>query len=265
MWGSSIITLNYYLYFFFWYFIFQVPCPNTAHLRKEAGDFVFPAVPNLFGIRDWFLGRHSFWGEGNGSGSNDSDGEQQMKLCLLPDAAHLLLCGRISIRPPVRWSITPPFCRWEKWGSEPVKWLDQGQEFANFRPGRLRVSWLPIQSIFYDFFLDIHWLVNKYLWVDLVASRKIPWTEAPGRLQSTRSLRVGHDWVTSLSLFTFIHWRNGWNPLQCFCLENPRDGGAWWAAVYGVTQSRTRLKRLSSSSSRSTYYCMTCLGSLTQV
>ena len=40
------------------------------------------------------------------------------------------------------------------------------------------------------------------------------------------------------------------NPLQCSCLENPRDGGAWWAAVYGLAQSRTRLKRLSSSSSR---------------
>ena len=39
------------------------------------------------------------------------------------------------------------------------------------------------------------------------------------------------------------------NPIQCSCLENPRDGGAWWAAVYGVAQSRTRLKRLSSSSS----------------
>ena len=39
------------------------------------------------------------------------------------------------------------------------------------------------------------------------------------------------------------------NPLQCSCLENPRDGGAWWAAVSGVAQSRTRLKRLSSSSS----------------
>ena len=42
------------------------------------------------------------------------------------------------------------------------------------------------------------------------------------------------------------------NPLQCSCLENPRDGGAWWAAVYGVTQSRTRPKWLSSSSSSST-------------
>ena len=39
------------------------------------------------------------------------------------------------------------------------------------------------------------------------------------------------------------------NPLQCSCLDNPRDGGAWWAAVYGVAQSWTRLKRLSSSSS----------------
>ena len=38
------------------------------------------------------------------------------------------------------------------------------------------------------------------------------------------------------------------NPLQCSCLENPRDGGAWWSAVYGVAQSQTRLKRLSSSS-----------------
>ena len=104
--------------------------------------------------------------------------------------------------------------------------------------------------------------------------------------------------VTSLSLFTFTHWRRKWqptpvflpgesqgrgslvgcrlwgrtesdtterlhfhfslscigggngNPLQCSCLENPMDRGAWWAAVYGVTQSQTRLKRLSSSSSR---------------
>ena len=57
---------------------------------------------------------------------------------------------------------------------------------------------------------------------------------------------------TSLSLFTFIHWRRKWQPLHCSCLENPRDGGAWWAALYGVAQSRRRLKRLSSSSS-STY------------
>ena len=52
------------------------------------------------------------------------------------------------------------------------------------------------------------------------------------------------------------------NPLQCSCLENPRDGGAWWAAVYGVTQNRTRLKRLSSSSMKADckywYYMLMC-------
>ena len=79
---------------------------------------------------------------------------------------------------------------------------------------------------------------------------KIPWTEEPGGLQSMGSLRVGHDWATSLSLFTFMHWRRKWQPTPGFLLENPRDGGAWWAAVYGVAQSRTRLKWLSSSSSR---------------
>ena len=126
---------------------------------------------------------------------------------------------------------------------------------------------------------------------------KIPWMEEPGRLQSMGSLRVRHDWGTSLLLFTFMHWRRKWqpapvllpgkshgwrslvgcspwghwgsdmaerfhfyfslscigegngNPLQCSCLENPRDREAWWATVYGVSQSRTRLKWLSSSSS----------------
>ena len=76
---------------------------------------------------------------------------------------------------------------------------------------------------------------------------KIPWMEEPGRLQSM--LRFGHDWVTSLSLsLSYIGERNG-NPLQWSCLENPRNGGAWWAAVYGVAQSQAQLKWLSSSSS----------------
>ena len=127
-------------------------------------------------------------------------------------------------------------------------------------------------------------------------ARKTPWTEEPGGLWSMGSLRVGHDWASSLSLFTFMHWRRKWhptpvllpekshgrrslvgcgpwgrwgldmterlhfhfslsctgegngNPLQCSCLENPRDGGAWWAAVYGVAKSRKRLNWLSSSS-----------------
>ena len=69
---------------------------------------------------------------------------------------------------------------------------------------------------------------------------KIPWIEEPGRLQSMGSLRVRHDWATSLSRIGEGHG----NPLQCSCLENqnPRDGGAWWAAEYGVAQIQTRLK-----------------------
>ena len=77
---------------------------------------------------------------------------------------------------------------------------------------------------------------------------KIPWMEEPGRLQSMGSLRVGYDWASSLSFSLSCIGEGNGNPLHCSCLENPRDGGAWWAAVYGVAQSRTRLKRLSSSS-----------------
>ena len=75
---------------------------------------------------------------------------------------------------------------------------------------------------------------------------KIPWMEESGGLQSMGSLRVGYDQASSLSL-SCIGEGNG-NPLQCSCLENPRDGGAWWATIYRVAQSWTRLKRLSSSS-----------------
>ena len=76
---------------------------------------------------------------------------------------------------------------------------------------------------------------------------KIPWTEGPGRLQSMGSLGVGHDWATSLSLFTFMHWRRKWQPTPVFLPGESQGRRAWWAAIYGVAQSRIRLKRLSSS------------------
>ena len=80
---------------------------------------------------------------------------------------------------------------------------------------------------------------------------KIPWTEEPGGLQS-----MGSRWSDTTERLPF-HFSLSCigegigNPLQCSCLENPRDGGAWWAAIYGVAQSRTRLKWLSSSSRKS--------------
>ena len=68
---------------------------------------------------------------------------------------------------------------------------------------------------------------------------KIPWTEEPGRLQSMGSLESDTtDRLHFHFLLSYIGEGNV-NPLQCSCLENPRDGGAWWAAVYGVAQLDT--------------------------
>ena len=82
---------------------------------------------------------------------------------------------------------------------------------------------------------------------------KISWMEEPGRLQSMGSLRVGHDWATSLSLFTFMHWRREWQPTPVFLPGESQGRGAWWAAVYGVTQSRTLLNWLRISTATFTF------------
>ena len=69
---------------------------------------------------------------------------------------------------------------------------------------------------------------------------KIPWTEEPGGLQSTGSLRVGHYWVTSLSLFTIMHWRRKWQPTPVFL---PGESQGWGSLVgcrlWGCTESDT--------------------------
>ena len=79
---------------------------------------------------------------------------------------------------------------------------------------------------------------NTFAW-------KIPWMEEPGRLQSMGSLRAGHDWATSLSLFTFMHWRRKWQPTPVFLPGESQGRGSLVATIYGVTQSWTRLKWLS--------------------
>ena len=69
---------------------------------------------------------------------------------------------------------------------------------------------------------------------------KIPWTEEPGKLQSMGSLRVGHDWATSLSLFTSMHWRRKWQPTPVFF---PGESQGWRSLVgcslWGRTESDT--------------------------
>ena len=71
-----------------------------------------------------------------------------------------------------------------------------------------------------------------------ILALKIPWTEEPGWLQSMGSLRVGHDWVTSLSLFTFMHWRRKWQPTPVFL---PGESQGWGSLVgchlWGHTES----------------------------
>ena len=138
----------------------------------------------------------------------------------------------------------------------------------------------------FTFTFHFHSLEKEMATHSSILAWRTPGTEEPSRLLSMRSHRVGHDWsdlavaVAAVLLPGKSHGRrslvgcspwgreesdttkrlhfhfslsctgegNG-NPLQCSCLENPRDGGAWWAAIYGVAQSRTRLKWLSSSSS----------------
>ena len=71
---------------------------------------------------------------------------------------------------------------------------------------------------------------------------KILWMEEPVRLQSMGSLKVRYTKRLHFHFSLSCIGEGHGNQLRCSCLENPRDGGAWWASVYGVAQSRTRLK-----------------------
>ena len=104
---------------------------------------------------------------------------------------------------------------------------------SKFSEGRNKIFWLQ-----YSEYLAPSWEKAMAPHSSTLAW-KITWMEEPGRLQSMGSLESD---TTERLHFHFslacIGEGNG-NPLQCSCLENPRDGGAWWAAVSGVTQSRT--------------------------
>ena len=67
---------------------------------------------------------------------------------------------------------------------------------------------------------------------------KIPWTEELGGLQSMGLLKVGHDWATSLLIFTFMHWRRKWQPTPVFLPGESQGWGAWWAASMGSHRIR---------------------------
>ena len=122
------------------------------------------------------------------------------------------------------------------------------------------VNWYD-NMIFYFYWL--HWLILKYLaCLTYLAEKamvphsstlawKFPWTEEPGGLQSMGSPRVIHDWATSLSIFTFMHWRRKWQPTPVFLSGESQGRGEPGGLPSLGSHSQTRLKWLSSSSSSS--------------
>ena len=134
------------------------------------------------------------------------------------------------------------------------------QAFSSWGEWKL-LSSCDVQACHYhSFSLYRAWTLGA--WASVVATQRRQWHRtpvlSPGKSHAWRSLVVYIPWGLKESdtterlhfHFSFSHIGEGdGNPLQCSCLENPRDRGAWWAAIYGVTQSRTRLKQLSSSNS----------------
>ena len=108
---------------------------------------------------------------------------------------------------------------------------------ADSLPTELRGKPSVVQSSYKQYISELVYLCPK---------SDLQWQAAGPTTEKLSFHRFLHAIVYILLLWEFGEG-NG-NPLQCSCLENPRDGGAWWAAVYGVAQSGTRLKRLSSSS-----------------
>ena len=95
--------------------------------------------------------------------------------------------------------------------------------------------WLILCTFFVNFYILCNMMIKKVArWYFGEGSGtplqysclEIPWTEEPGRLQSMRLLRVGHDWVTSLSLSTFMHWRRKWQPTPVFLPEESQGRGS---------------------------------------
>ena len=106
-------------------------------------------------------------------------------------------------------------------------------------------SLLELRILLYNWHFEAY-LQFVYVWVSEKAMAphsstldwKVPWTEEPGRLQSMGSLRVGHDWVTSLSLFTCMHWRRKWQPTPVFLSGESQGWGSLVGChLWGCTES----------------------------
>ena len=103
------------------------------------------------------------------------------------------------------------------------------------------IMFITVGILFYEYAKFIYAFLEKAMAPhSSTLTWKIPWTEEPGRLQSIGSLRVGHDWVTSLSLFTFLHWRRKWQPTPVFLPgESQGRGSLVGCHLWGHTESDT--------------------------
>ena len=119
-------------------------------------------------------------------------------------------------------------------------------------PRFLRSRKCSVRSQFLYYFLKKK--IYLFIWICSTLAWKIPWMEEPGRLQWGSDTTERLHFHFSLSC---IGEGNG-NPLQCSCLENPRDRGAWWAAIYEVAQSRTWLKWLIIKDAGSSVFIAAC-------
>ena len=116
-------------------------------------------------------------------------------------------------------------CLWRKWWWKSDRFLSLLLSFCKVKAMQLR--WFLI-------YLEITKFGGGERGVN---PWKTPWMEETCRLQSMGSLRVWHDWAMSLSISLSCIGEGNGNLLQCSCLKNPRDGAAWWSALYGVAQS----------------------------
>ena len=112
--------------------------------------------------------------------------------------------------------------------------------------GSLKEVWVHVCMFtcmhVYDIYVYIHAHISEKAMAPHSSTLdwRIPWTEEPGRLQSMGLLRVGHDWATSLSLFTFMHWRRKWQPTPVFLPgESQGRGSLVGCRLWGRTESDT--------------------------
>ena len=109
--------------------------------------------------------------------------------------------------------------------------------FLRWRVCLLRAVW----TLSFTLNVFLVWLAEKAMAPhSSTLAWRIPWMEEPGGLQSMGSLRVGHDWVTSLSLFTLMHWRRKWQPTPVFLPgESQGRGSLVGCRLWGRTESDT--------------------------